>query len=60
MAVAVNFALLFLLLAVPVAFATDHVVGDDGGWTQSGDYTTWSSGKTFAVGDNLGEFLGVK
>ncbi|XP_019173189.1 PREDICTED: mavicyanin-like [Ipomoea nil] len=53
MAVAVNFALLFLLLAAPVAFAADHLVGDSSGWTQSGDYTTWASSKKFAMGDNL-------
>nr|GMC90949.1 uclacyanin-3-like [Ipomoea batatas] len=53
MAVAVNFAILFVLLAAPAAFAADHVVGDSSGWTQTGDYTTWASSKTFAMGDNL-------
>nr|GMC80421.1 uclacyanin-3-like [Ipomoea batatas] len=53
MAVAVNFAILFVLLAVPAAFAADHVVGDSSGWTQTGDYTTWASSKTFAMGDHL-------
>nr|GMC84872.1 uclacyanin-3-like [Ipomoea batatas] len=53
MAVAVNFAILFVLLAVPAAFAADHVVGDSSGWSQTGDYTTWASSKTFVMGDNL-------
>nr|GMD39061.1 uclacyanin-3-like [Ipomoea batatas] len=48
-----TFVLLFLLLASPAAFAKDHVVGGDGGWSQSGDYTTWAGGETFTVGDNL-------
>ncbi|KAK0581984.1 hypothetical protein LWI29_020122 [Acer saccharum] len=47
-------ALLILLLATPAAvFAVDHTVGDTSGWSQSVDYTTWVTGKTFAVGDVL-------
>lgn len=49
------FVLLFLLLASPAVFAKDHTVGGDGGWSQSGDYTTWAAGETFAVGDSLGK-----
>ncbi|KAL5795064.1 hypothetical protein ACOSP7_003658 [Xanthoceras sorbifolium] len=46
-------ALFILLLATPAVFAVDHIVGDNGGWSQTVDYTTWVSGKTFAVGDVL-------
>ncbi|XP_004515341.1 mavicyanin-like [Cicer arietinum] len=46
-------SLLVLLLAFPYVFATDFTVGDANGWTQGVDYTTWTSGKTFKVGDNL-------
>nr|GMD65140.1 uclacyanin-3-like [Ipomoea batatas] len=48
-----TFVLLFILLASPAALAKDHIVGGDGGWSQSGDYTTWAGGETFTVGDNL-------
>ncbi|TXG62502.1 hypothetical protein EZV62_009496 [Acer yangbiense] len=51
-------ALLILLLATPAAvFAVDHTVGDTSGWSQSVDYTSWVSGKTFSVGDFLGKSL---
>ncbi|KAJ6843376.1 putative blue copper protein [Iris pallida] len=33
--------------------ATDHTVGGSTGWANGVDYSTWTSGKTFAVGDNL-------
>ncbi|XP_068650948.1 uclacyanin-3-like [Aristolochia californica] len=46
-------ALLLLLLAAPAALATDHVVGDSSGWDSGVDYTTWTSGKAFQVGDRL-------
>jgi hypothetical protein len=45
---------LVLLLAFPSVFATDFTVGDAKGWDLGVDYTTWPSGKTFKVGDNLG------
>ncbi|KAJ6841219.1 putative blue copper protein [Iris pallida] len=35
------------------ASATDYVVGDTAGWAVGVDYSTWTSGKTFVVGDNL-------
>ncbi|KAL3348761.1 hypothetical protein AABB24_022099 [Solanum stoloniferum] len=53
MAVSAVATLLFLLVASPVAFAANHVVGGSGGWTQSGDYTTWATAETFTVGDTL-------
>ncbi|KAF9610623.1 hypothetical protein IFM89_023698 [Coptis chinensis] len=45
-------ALLVLCFAVG-SFAVDHTVGDTAGWSTGVDYSTWTSGKTFAVGDNL-------
>lgn len=56
MALATAFVML-LVAAAPAAYATQYVVGDSAGWTNFGtDYGTWASGKTFAVGDTLGEF----
>ncbi|CAN4125962.1 unnamed protein product [Withania somnifera] len=53
MAMSAVATLLFLLVASPVTFAANHVVGGDGGWSQSGDYSTWAAGETFVVGDTL-------
>ncbi|CAN4111876.1 unnamed protein product [Withania somnifera] len=53
MAMSAVATLLFLLVASPVAFAANHVVGGSDGWTQSGDYATWAAGETFNVGDTL-------
>ncbi|TKY68914.1 Uclacyanin-3 protein [Spatholobus suberectus] len=44
---------LVLLLAFPTVFGTDFDVGDSSGWALGTDYSTWASGKTFKVGDNL-------
>jgi hypothetical protein len=38
------------------SLATVHTIGDSGGWTLGVDYSTWTSGKTFVVGDSLGKF----
>ncbi|RWW17045.1 hypothetical protein GW17_00019042 [Ensete ventricosum] len=35
--------------------ATNYVVGDDSGWRPDFNYTAWTDGKMFMVGDNLGE-----
>ncbi|KAE9458873.1 hypothetical protein C3L33_09205, partial [Rhododendron williamsianum] len=43
---------LALYLAVP-GLATVYTVGDSSGWTMGVDYTTWTTGKTFVVGDSL-------
>ncbi|KAG6606156.1 hypothetical protein SDJN03_03473, partial [Cucurbita argyrosperma subsp. sororia] len=53
-----NFSHLFLFLAfflVPssVVSGTDHIVGDAQGWDLGVDYSSWTIGKTFFVGDNL-------
>lgn len=48
-----------LVFAAVVVFAEDYDVGDDTEWTRPMDpefYTTWATGKTFRVGDELGEF----
>ncbi|KDP41427.1 hypothetical protein JCGZ_15834 [Jatropha curcas] len=41
-----------LVMVVPSS-ATVYTVGDTSGWTMGVDYSTWTSGKTFAVGDSL-------
>ncbi|KAJ1290035.1 hypothetical protein BS78_02G211200 [Paspalum vaginatum] len=46
-------ALLLAGYAAALASATTFIVGDDEGWTISGDYIAWVKGKTFAVGDKL-------
>ncbi|GMY28794.1 blue copper protein isoform X1 [Fagus crenata] len=45
-------ALLVLCMVVP-SLATVYTVGDSTGWTTGVDYSTWTSGKTFVVGDSL-------
>ncbi|KAG7551329.1 Phytocyanin domain [Arabidopsis thaliana x Arabidopsis arenosa] len=45
-----------LVFAAVVVFAEDYDVGDDTEWTRPMDpefYTTWATGKTFRVGDEL-------
>ncbi|XP_022752837.1 blue copper protein-like [Durio zibethinus] len=44
--------LLVLCLVVP-SLATVYTVGDTSGWTTGVDYSTWTNGKTFKVGDSL-------
>jgi hypothetical protein len=51
-------ALITLLVAVScaaVASATSYTVGDNQGWTTGVDYSGWTRGKNFVVGDKLGE-----
>lgn len=53
--------LLTIMIMVAVsaspAFATDYVVGDDWGWTLGFDYTTWTKGKEFFVGETIRTFI---
>uniref|UniRef100_A0A7C8Z7L0 Phytocyanin domain-containing protein n=1 Tax=Opuntia streptacantha TaxID=393608 RepID=A0A7C8Z7L0_OPUST len=44
--------LFVVCLAVP-CLATVYTVGDSAGWTLGADYNSWSSSKTFVVGDSL-------
>ncbi|OMP01288.1 Plastocyanin-like protein [Corchorus olitorius] len=44
--------LLVLCMVVPI-LATDYTVGDTAGWTTGVDYSSWTKGKTFKIGDNL-------
>ena len=37
-----------------LAVATEHMVGDDKGWTLNFNYTAWAETKQFVVGDTLG------
>lgn len=43
-----------MVLLSSIALATDHIVGDDNGWTVDFNYTQWTQDKVFRVGDNLG------
>ncbi|KAF8034951.1 hypothetical protein BT93_C1086 [Corymbia citriodora subsp. variegata] len=45
-------ATVLLQLVLPSS-ATVYTVGDTTGWVMGTDYTTWTSGKTFSVGDSL-------
>ncbi|XXG70741.1 hypothetical protein AAC387_Pa07g0152 [Persea americana] len=44
---------ILVLCCVVSGLATDYTVGDSSGWSTGVDYSTWTSGKTFAVGDKL-------
>jgi len=48
-------AVLLFAVYASLASATTYTVGDSQGWTTNFDYSTWASGKSFAVGDKLGE-----
>ncbi|CAK7341491.1 unnamed protein product [Dovyalis caffra] len=48
----IAFALVTIILPT-LAVATEHIVGDDKGWTVNFNYTAWASGKVFQVGDTL-------
>ncbi|CAL1375552.1 unnamed protein product [Linum trigynum] len=41
------------VFAPMTASAKQYVVGDENGWTKDFDYTTWTAGKQFFVGDSL-------
>ncbi|XP_020183295.1 blue copper protein 1a-like [Aegilops tauschii subsp. strangulata] len=44
----------FAVAFLPVlAVATEHLVGDDKGWTLNFNYTAWAETKQFVVGDTL-------
>ncbi|KAJ0981427.1 hypothetical protein J5N97_009682 [Dioscorea zingiberensis] len=56
MAAGFSSILLFALLLVSclsLGSSTDYTVGDTNGWSNGVDYSSWTSGKTFAVGDSL-------
>ncbi|EXB99558.1 Blue copper protein [Morus notabilis] len=50
---AIMTALLVLLMAAPAVYAAQYTVGDASGWNSGVDYATWTSDKTFRVGDTL-------
>jgi hypothetical protein len=52
-------AILVVLCTVVPILAKDYTVGDSSGWAIGMDYSTWTSGKTFSVGDSLGESLSL-
>ncbi|XP_057458317.1 blue copper protein 1a-like [Lotus japonicus] len=49
----IAFFAMSMILVSSVAMATDHIVGDDKGWTVNFNYTQWAQDKVFRVGDNL-------
>ncbi|KAE9587115.1 hypothetical protein Lal_00004725 [Lupinus albus] len=51
-----NVLSLAILVAINIAMPTlaaIYTVGDNSGWTIGADYSTWTSDKTFSVGDSL-------
>ncbi|KAK2415839.1 blue copper protein 1a [Trifolium repens] len=42
-----------MVLLSSFALATNHIVGEDNGWTVDVNYTQWASETVFRVGDNL-------
>ncbi|XP_062025427.1 blue copper protein 1a-like [Rosa rugosa] len=50
-----HFFIILAILAIvtPSILASDFIVGDDKGWTNTVDYQAWAQGKLFYVGDNL-------
>ncbi|XP_020575658.1 LOW QUALITY PROTEIN: blue copper protein-like [Phalaenopsis equestris] len=44
---------IFLISWANMGSATVYSVGDTSGWNTGVDYSSWTSGKTFAVGDSL-------
>ena len=58
MLVAVFAAAALAVAFLPVlAVATEHLVGDDKGWTLNFNYTAWAETKQFVVGDTLGSHI---
>lgn len=49
-------AIFFMCLA-KLGTATVYNVGDTSGWDTGVDYSSWASGKTFALGDSLGNYF---
>lgn len=46
-------AFLILLVAAPAVTAVQYVVGDEVGWSTSGNYGVWAAGKIFNINDTL-------
>lgn len=46
--------LLATILVAERTLAEKHAVGGSQGWDESTDFSTWASGQTFKVGDQLG------
>lgn len=53
-------AIVLLLIAFAIfpitALAKEYIVGDADGWNSEVDYYAWLDGKTFYVGDVLGDY----
>ncbi|GJN02168.1 hypothetical protein PR202_ga19492 [Eleusine coracana subsp. coracana] len=46
-------AVLLVAVVLPASTATDYTVGESSGWTIGVDYSAWTEGKTFHIGDTL-------
>lgn len=56
--ISVGFVLFVVLLSCALpCLAKVYTVGDSAGWSLNVDYTTWTSDKTFKVGDSLGNTI---
>lgn len=44
-----------LMAAISRCVALSYTVGDSAGWGLGVDFSSWSAGKIFNVGDNLGK-----
>ena len=53
----ITLAIVAIIVLPTVVMATDHIVGDDKGWTTNVNYTDWAKDKVFHVGDTLGTYL---
>ena len=55
--IAVVLCLFLAINMVLPTLAKVHTVGETSGWAIGADYSTWTSDKTFVVGDSLGKIL---
>ncbi|XP_011074212.1 blue copper protein [Sesamum indicum] len=51
--IAIMVVLAVICCGIPAVPAAVYTVGDSSGWAMGGDYGSWATDKTFAVGDTL-------
>ncbi|KAK2638323.1 hypothetical protein Ddye_026118 [Dipteronia dyeriana] len=49
----ITLAIVAIIVLPTVVMATEHIVGDDKGWTVNFNYQDWAKDKVFRVGDTL-------
>lgn len=47
-------ALLILLMAAPLVYGVDHIVGGNAGWSTVVNFNVWAAAQNFTVNDTLG------